>query len=350
MTLRQGAGRYPLRLWKRVLILLLIANPGLSKAQMNENTPNTRIWDTMSPLVETVDFATRSRWRLVPTDLLTLEANPLAISADPGYYGREYAVQGNAIVENVHYTALLHSQKGKIVIYSKANTNNKLMEFTSLQLKNKPVSITKCGILQNTGDEAALEVTFSAGRTKESLSAVIAFGPTEIIEIKPAGNMKGISFLGAIEYGIVPSFIGDDLIYSPKAYPTMESLCVPSDNLFIGLLEGRNNMLVVTWPEGNQRTKLDLSGKQRKPRLIESIDLDNDGKSCYLAISSAPGIWHKEVFTASFLEKDVTIDWKRPFPAKWVTQLLERGIKTTCSITIINAIHSFTASICWSSS
>jgi hypothetical protein len=42
----------------------------------------------------------------------------------------------------------------------------------------------------------------------------------------------------------------------------------------------------------------------------------------------APGIWHKEELKSSYLEKDVAIDWKRPFPAKWVTQLYEDGVKT----------------------
>ena len=64
-------------------------------------------------------------------------------------------------------------------------------------------------------------------------------------------------------------------------------------------------------------------------RLIESVDLDNDNKSIYLALLNAPGIWHKENLKPSYLEKDVVIDWKRPYPAKWITQLIEAGVNTT---------------------
>ena len=35
------------------------------------------------------------------------------------------------------------------------------------------------------------------------------------------------------------------------------------------------------------------------------------------------------MLAASYLEKDVTLQWKRPFAAKWKTQLLEEGTKTT---------------------
>ena len=329
MKLYQGMSDYRLPFWKRVLVLLLIIGPGASMAQMKANTPNTRIWDTMSPFMESIDFGNRNHWRLIPTDLLTLETNPLVISADPGYYGREYAFQGDAVVENKHYTAVFHSKKGRVIIYSKGHTNDRLVEFAPLELKGMPARLTRCRILQNTGDEAALDVTFSSGQANKSLSVVIAFGPCEIIEIKSTKNMRGISLLGPIAYGIVPCFIGDDLIFTPGEYPSMDSLCVPSENLFVGLLEGQNHMLVATWPEGEQQTKLVLGDEHRKPRLIESVDLINDNKSLYLAVLSAPGIWHKEALTASFLEKDVTIDWKRPFPAKWITQLSEAGVKTT---------------------
>lgn len=298
-------------------------------AQKKEGTANTLIWDTLLPFVDTVNLRDRSNWKPVPADLLTLELDPSAASSDPGYYGREYVFEGDVVVENEHLIAVFRSRKGRVVIYSKADLNEKIMEFVPLRLKGEPASITSCSILQNTGDEAALEIFFSAGETKETLSAIIAFSNSEIVEIKPAENVKGISLLGPIEYGIVPSFIGDDVIFNPGEYPSMNTLCIPSENLFLGLLKGENNVLVVTWPEGKQQMRLVLGNEQSEPRLIESVDFDNDGKSIYLAILSAPGIWHKEELLPSYLERDVAVNWKRPFPAKWVTQLYEEGVKTT---------------------
>jgi hypothetical protein len=329
MKFGRGICNYGWCLWKTALIFLLVTSVGVSMAQRKEDAARTLIWDTLSPFVNSVDLRDRSNWKPVPTDLLTLELDPLAAFSDPGYYGREYDFKGDAIVENERLTAVFWSRKGEIVIYSKVDSNEQKVEFVPLQPKGEPASITSCSILQNTGDEAALEVSFSSPKTKESLSAIISFGKSEILEIKPAENMKGISILGPIEYGIVPSFIGDDLIYNPREYPSMDTLCIPSENLFLGLLKGENNLLVVTWPEGKQQMELVLGNKQREPRLIESVDFRNDGKSMYLALLSAPGIWHKEELLPSYLEKDVSVNWKRPFPAKWVTQLYEAEVKTT---------------------
>ncbi len=279
---------------------------------------NTLIWDTQSAFVDQVDVRDRANWKVV-----------VDAGDHPVLYGREYSFQGDLVVENEHLTAVFWSGKGRVVIYSKADLSKKRVEFAPLQLKGKRASITNCRILQNTGDEAAVEISFSAKETEDNLSAVFSFGKKQIVDIKPSENMKGISLLSPIEYGVIPDFVGDDLIFDPGKYPSMNTLQIPSGNLFLGLLKGQNNMLVVTWPTGKQQMRLVLDNEQREPRLIESIDFDNDGKSIYLALLDAPGIWHKEELKPSYLEKDVAINWKRPFPAKWITQLYEDGVKTT---------------------
>jgi hypothetical protein len=323
----RGIGSYGLFLWKTALIVLIITGTGILAAGRDAKTVNTLIWDTISPLGDTDDLQDRTSWKLVPTDLLTLELNPATASSDPGYYGRQYAFNGDTVVENEHLTAVFQSKKGSVIIYSKADSKSKKLQFVPLELKGRPAKITHCSILQNTGQDAALEVTFS-GEGK-NLSAVIAFDRAGIVDIKPSENMKGISLISPIEHAIVPSFIGDDLIFSPGQDASMNTLCVPTENLFVGLLAGQNDMLVVTWPEGKQQMKLVPDSNQQEPRIVESVDFDNDGKSLYLAVLSSPGIWHKEELKPTYLEKDVTIDWKRPFRAKWITQLSEGRVQTT---------------------
>ncbi|MCL5279028.1 MAG: hypothetical protein M1376_03880 [Planctomycetes bacterium] len=257
----------------------------------------------------------------MPPNLLLLEADPLKSSSDPGYYGREYAFQGDVVVENGYLTAVVRSAKGKVVVSSK----NAKFEIGDSRFK----SISRCIVLQNTGDDVALEVSFSTGAKGGDTSAVLAFGKTPIVEIKPAPTMKGISLRSTIEYGVLPGFVGDDLVVAPGQYPSDSVLDVPCESLFLGLLKGETSVLVMTWPKGKQQMKLGLSRQGQEGRLIESIAFDNDGQSLYVSLLEAPGIWHKEPLGVSYLEKDVASKWKRPFPAKWVTQLWEGEVRTT---------------------
>jgi hypothetical protein len=121
--------------------------------------------------------------------------------------------------------------------------------------------------------------------------------------MRPSPNITGLSLLGRIRYGVVPDFLCDDLILDPREDPLFETLHLPSANVFLGLLEGENDILTVTWPQGRQRVRLTTDKKQRGPGLIESVDIENDGKSVFLAVLSAPGIWHEEVLSASYLER-----------------------------------------------
>ena len=317
--------------WIRAsFIALLTIAAGVSPAQTeNRTAAGVILWDTGAPLGDAIDTTSRGPWKAVPTDLLTLETDPPKASSDPGYYGREYTFKGDAVVENGFVTAVFWSGKGKVVIYSKADASRKLVEFGPLQTKAKPTRISRCEVVRNAGDDVVLDVSFSVG-AGENLPAVFAFDRTQIIEIRPMPDMKGISLTGSIEYGVAPSFVGDDLIVAPGQFASADTLHVPAESFFLGLLKGGNSELVMTWPTGaRQQLRLNLGGAGQGTRLIESIDFDNRGQSIYLAVLDAPGIWHREELKPSYLEKDVTVQWKRPFPAEWMTQLDEGGVKAT---------------------
>src|SRR2546422_362950 len=327
MKLYQSVRRRETPLQKTALLVLLATAAGPPAIQRTEAAANVVVWDTLARLADAVDVADKVGWKPVPTDLLTLEADPPKAASDPGYYGREYSFTGDAVLENHSVAAVFWSAKGRVVIYSKANAappggassgttglGREILEFTPLQTKTLPATISRCELLRNADDEVALEVFFSS-KGSADVSAVFALGKTEIVEIKPAANMKGISLLSPIEYGVVPGFIGDDLIFDPAEYPSANALCIPSENLFLGLLPGEDQMLVMTWPKGKQQLKLSLNQEQPGKRLIESLDFDNDGQSFYLAALGAPGVWHREELKPTYLEKDAAIHWKRPFPA-----------------------------------
>ncbi len=302
---------------KMAIVLLLAASQG---------TAATRIWDTMSPVLDEEVLVNRGGWRVVPTET---ERRTGPEYHNPENYSSAYSFTGDTAVENEHLLAVFSSSGGKAAIYSKADHTGKKVKVLPLELRTEPARITRRSVLQNSGDEAVLEVVFSGEKTGKNLSSIFSFGKKGIVEIRPSQNVTGLSLFGPTRYGVVPDFLSDDLILDPREYPLLETLHVPSANVFVGLLEGENDMVTVTWPEGKQRVRLITDRKQQGPGLIESVDIENDGKSMFLAVLSAPDIWHEEVLKASYLEKDISIAWKRPFPAKWITQLLEDGVKTT---------------------
>ena len=143
--------------------------------------------------------------------------------------------------------------------------------------------------MRNAGDEARLQVSFASSGSTD-LSAVFSFGKNEIIELKPEKGMTGIRLFSPIEYSIVPGFVGDDLIFGPAEYASADTLCLPAENVFVGLQSGEGTALVMAWPNGNQRLSLHRSADPQDRAVIESVDFDNDEQSLYCAPLSARGI------------------------------------------------------------
>jgi len=299
--------------------VLLLAGLFLLEAAQGLNAANLTLWDTLKPLGEKAEWGGPGDWKAVPSDLFALEVDPKKSSSDPGYYGREYLFKGDAVVGNEKIAAVFHSGKGTVILSS---TEKEVAEIQPV----KGATIKHFAVLRNAGDQVIIEATFS--RANEEKKVTFTFGKDEIVEINPEDKLPAMTITGPIEYGIVPGFVGDDLILgTPES--ERETLYLPSENLFLALLKGGNQELVMTWPKGRQQMKLKLGAEQDGKRPIQAIEFENDGQSIYLAALSAPGIWHKEQLNPSYLEKEVRSEWKPPFPAKWQTQLNESGVTTT---------------------
>ncbi len=323
---------------KAVLVFTLVATPFVISSRAAEFSTCTRIWDTGEPLANERDLTSRAGWKLVPHNLFSLESDPAAAASDPGYYGCEYSFRADAVVENEHLMAVFRSKTGRVGVYSKpvpsaaegADRNRKIFELAVGGWDSAGITrIDRYRLMRNTGNDVVLEVFY---RGADDASVIFVFDGTEIVEIRPGANVNGLRIFSSMQHGVVPDFIGDDLVYDPERYPSTKLLSMPSENMFLGLLDGENDILVITWPHGEVKVGLTLGSGQAGRHTIESFNYLNyadDGKSLYLAVLSAAGIWHEEQLTPSYLEKDIAIGWKRPFRAKWTTQLLEAGVRTT---------------------
>ena len=329
-------------LWPRTAWPVLLATLAAAWAfQTTDAATNVVVWDTGSRFVDRPETENRAGWNAVPSDLSVFETEPPKAASDPGYYGREYSFKGDAVVENHRLAAFFLSAKGTVAIYSKDDATasdgtasgrqslgQKILEFVPLPSRSQPGQISRCQILRNAADEVIIEAFFAAKGVADT-SAVFSFGRSDIIEVKPAAKMKGMTLLSPVEYGVVPSFIGDDLIFGAAECGSADALFIPSQNVFLGLLKGEASQFVMTWPKGKQQLSLRLANDPQGKRSIESVDFDNDGESFFVAAVSAPGVWHKEDLRPAYLEKDVALTWKRPFSARWKTQLSESGVRTT---------------------
>jgi hypothetical protein len=300
-------------------------------------SPNVVIWDTGSRFGPTVDLKDRSEWTAVPADITALETDPAKASSDPGYYGRAYSFRGDAVVENSAVTAVFEGDQGKVALFSHPLPEAATRQDTSarpqpaaelllVQGASPATRIKEYVVRRNANDEVILEITAFASSSKE-VTARFSFSRSGTVGVKPGPEASAVRLLTSIDYGVAPAFIGDDLIVSATDAEEGKPLALAADNLFLGLVRGEAQMLVMTWPAGKQ--SLQLGSGPEPGRQPAALDFQHDGKSLYLSVLEAPGIWHKETLAPSYLEKDARSSWQRPFPANWKTLLTEAGVKAT---------------------
>ncbi len=118
-------------------------------------------------------------------------------------------------------------------------------------------------------------------------------------------------------YGLLPSFVGTDLLYDPAQFPKTNELFLPSMGWYVGLVAGGDSLMVAVWTPEEQVPSLGLGG-QGEGRLIDRFVYRRGHMPFYLTFIDAPDIWHAVPLEDDFLERDVTLDWRPPFEAKWI--------------------------------
>jgi len=320
--------RVPAGSWWMPLLVFVALAPTLSAARM------VSLWDTTTALGDTPDVARRSAWRTVPTDLMERETDPAQARSDPGYSGRAYDFRGDAAVENQGVLALFESARGRVTILAKPTAGGapsvpqEVVHVMPLAGASAPARLKACSVIRNAGDDVVLDATFLFADGPEAVVR-FAFDKSGLVQVIPVEGPDALRVASPVRHAILPSFVGDDLLVGPDVYETASTLHLPADHCVVGLVEGGARQWIMTWPGSDAALEAGVASSAEGARQIATLDLRGEPEGVCLAVLSAPGLWHEEALTASFLEKEVTLEWRPPFPAKWETQLSEGGVPTT---------------------
>ena len=261
------------------------------------------VWDTVTPLREPIDLTQRQGWRAVDG---------------------KGALQGDLVADADSFTVVFASNPGRVLVYAKDDPVRRA-EVSPTSLQGKAPILTQVMVSEGEENPLVVHTLFLASGTSEPVPITFSFGEGNAFGIWPGDDTRSITISAPIELALVPSFVGDDLIYDPQAYTSAPSLSLVSEHVLLGLLKGGNSELVMTWQDDIASVQLVTApGNPSATRL--SFE---GGKGLFLAVIEAPGIWHRVKLTSDYLERDVALSWRPPFPAIWLTQLYEDEIRTT---------------------
>jgi len=181
------------------------------------------------------------------------------------------------------------------------------------ELAPSPAFAGSKSALVHAGDRTGLRVTSKDG--KQSYTAWLT--PTGLIRIEashvPAFEVRGC----ALRYGLLPSLVGADICYEPQKMAEAKRIALPSTQWFVGLADGNDAMLVAAWESDAQAVSLGVSGEGEN-RMFDTITIATDRAGFAISFVEHPGIWHKETLKEEWLNQYTPVEWKPPFPARWM--------------------------------
>ena len=286
-------------------VLLCLAGLGNSPAAGEDVTAETALWD-VGRVADgpAVDLGQKQGWQRVSPGTT---AHPLP---------------GDVVVENGRIAAFFSRRSGGPVILPKS-------AFAQEEDRSRlvPVSpggeaatrLSEISIRRNDEDEVALEVCARTHDGREMRAAYILARGQAFLECKPIRNAARIRVEAATRFAVIPDFFGADMVFDPRAY-RQSNLIIPPENFVLGLLEGERTIVMSVWPTADQDAGLVLTGSG-PDRRIGAMEITFGGKSVYVAILHAPGIWHECRLREPYADRDIALGWKRPFAAKWRANL-----------------------------
>jgi hypothetical protein len=168
---------------------------------------------------------------------------------------------------------------------------------------------------ENDEDRVVLEVSSRTQGGQEIRTAYALARGQAFLECKPIRSAARIRVEAATRFAVIPDFFGADMVFDPRAYSQVK-LVIPPENFVLGLLEGRNTIVMSVWPTADQEAELVLTGA-KEDRRIGAMETSFKGKSVYVAILHAPAIWHERRLQEPYADRDISLGWNKPFQAKW---------------------------------
>jgi len=118
------------------------------------------------------------------------------------------------------------------------------------------------------------------------------------------------------EYVVIPDFFADDVIYDARNVPP-PGIGLPTENLFLALVEGGNGIVACVWGSREQEGWV-TAAKDNGSARINSLQITSaGGGTLWTAFLENDGIWYVRPIQPFEMGQEVMLPWRPPFPAYW---------------------------------
>jgi hypothetical protein len=262
--------------------------------------PFTRLFDTgvaLSGTLTAAGLSANEGWAAVAEDVTT------------------HSFAGDAVVVN-DKLALVVSPKGAgASLYSRGGQSLRLRAVLAPVSEGGEMTLAGLRISENSFAAVALECTFMS---KAGSTAAVTYRLTtgaNLVEVRPGKGAARLRIEQEIKHVVVPDYFADDVVVSAGSSGRLR-VGLPAENCLVNLTGEGDAITACVWKYGQADVDAIMEGTGEKASFhgveIECVP----GKSLWVALLEAPGIWHSRKIAAGE-SGEVELAWRRPFAAQW---------------------------------
>ncbi len=250
------------------------------------------VWDAKAELATFTDWPAKTDWS--PVDSTT------------------HAFVGTPVIQGRHLVGAVRKDDGGLVVSS---IHEGGLKSRCVIVPSPALPAAKCTLVSENG-RTGIRISSETG----DRFYIAWFTPTGLISVEATRVPQFQVRDCRLRYGILPSFAGTDICYTPSRMTSAKTFNIPSTQWLVGLVEGNDSMLVAVWEADSQTVSLGLSG-EKENRVIDSLSIATDKKGFSLSFVEHRGLWHQELLKEDWLGEYVPIGWQRPFQARWMSHM-----------------------------
>jgi len=273
-------------------------------ADYRPGTPFTYLFDTGSaaPVPLSVDgVQAKTGWTLVREDDL------------------EHQFKGDAVLLNDKLAVVFRAKGPGAEVYSQtaAGAACRAVLMSVPSGATRVTGMASLRILENNPGAVMVEATWTTAGGAGCCSVRYRLTTGErMVEMSAHRAADRLFVVCRTRYVLVPDFFGDDMVFGPSALarPRFE---LPTENFLLNLIRGRCAMVMCVWESNEQAAYAHLTDERGQPVIGACEVQGGKGKSLWVAFLEGPNIWHERAMSAEDADREIQLDWKPPFAAKW---------------------------------
>lgn len=252
--------------------------------------------------------------------------SPAAVRARAGWTALAeddltHAFTGDAAMVNDRLVVVLRGRAAGAELYALTAAGPvrqaAIVPIPSAAAPDSPASVR---IIENNPGAVMVEAGFTSGSSSVARLTLRLTTGQALVEVRPGDGVDRIRVEAPSRYVAVPDFFGDDMILSPEGFAGPR-VGLPAENFLLHFTDRGNCLVMCVWPSSQQQAAALLAGEGPQRAIAGSEIQCLAGKGLWVAALAGEGIWHERPVPRADAARQLVLNWKPPFAAKWRASL-----------------------------